>query len=221
MSAHFEQEFEKLRKVNRFLGEQVLQCLRDTVQCLDTRDQQLSDSVVGRGARINRQGAEVERQCVRLLALQQPMAQDLRYVVSVLKLKTDLVRIAQQAGNIAEEVPGLKDANDSREIAGAVREQLDLAVALVEDALRAIVELDAELAQAAIRRDDEVDRLYNQVQEAVEAYIQKNPADLDTVLRYLKISRELERMADHAVNICEDVVFVASGKLPGGVSLTD
>lgn len=210
------QEIDRLKQETTALGELAITVVADAARALEARDVDRSDDVVARVRRVVRDGARIEKHCLDILALKQPVAIDLRLVVSVLKLKTDLVRIAQQAANIAEEVPTL--ASSSVSAPEGLHVQAGLVQDMTRDACAALVQLDQHLAHDVIARDDAVDDLHQRMHHLVEEAVSQDPATADSMIRYLKVSRELERMADHAVNICQDVVFIASGELPGNSS---
>jgi phosphate transport system protein len=214
MPIHFEMEMAKLEELRAAMGAKVVRCAADALHALRTGDRDQSDAVIGRSFRIVRLGVEMEKQCIHVLALKNPLATDLRLVVSTLKVRNDLVRIAQQAGNIAEEVPALTEHAAMGLVPGELIEQGDLVLAMVTDCVNALNTLDAGIASGLRGRDDAVDQAHKAIQQEIEDSIREQPARLDEMIRYLKISRELERMADHAVSIGDDIVFTASGVLP-------
>lgn len=211
MPEHFEQELEKLKKMTRAFGEQVFQCLEDALKALHAGDLELSDAVVGRSHRLQGPSTALERQAFDMLALKAPLASDLRYVVSVLKLKTDLMRIAQQAANIAEEVPYIINGPNGAETPQNLVSEGEAVLGMASDCFKALIDSDAAKAREVIGRDDEVDRLYNQMHDDTETGIREHTARMNTYIRYLKVARELERIADHLVNICEDIEFAVLG----------
>jgi phosphate transport system protein len=214
MPIHFEMEMAKLEELRATMGAKVVRCAADALHALRTGDRDQSDAVIGRSFRIVRLGVEMEKQCIHVLALKNPLATDLRLVVSTLKVRNDLVRIAQQAGNIAEEVPALTEHAAMGLVPGELLQQGGLVLDMVTDCVNALNILDAETARGLRGRDDAVDQAHKAIQQEIEDSIREQPARLDEMIRYLKISRELERMADHAVSIGDDIVFTASGVLP-------
>ena len=154
---------------------------------------------------------EIDDRCLRLLATQTPLAVDLRLITSAMKINADLERIGDQAVNIAESVlvlipqPPLKPLIDIPRMA-------TIAEKMIRDALDAFVKKDAELARDVLRRDDEVDELKDQVFRELLTYMMADPGTIQRALSLILISRNLERIADHATNIAEDVIFIAEAK---------
>lgn len=160
---------------------------------------------------INQMEREIERLCMRLLLMQQPVASDLRSVSSALKIISDLERIGDQAYDIAEIAKYLKYS----EFAGKVHIQ-DMAVAairMVTDSVEAFVQRDLELAQKVLKEDDTVDQLFNKVRADLIHIIQeKQEDDVEMVLDLLMIAKYLERIGDHAENVAEWVVYLLTGE---------
>jgi phosphate transport system protein len=154
---------------------------------------------------------DVDNRCLKLLATQTPLAVDLRLITSAMKINADLERIGDQAVNVAESVlvlipqPPLKPLIDIPRMAA-------IAERMIRDALDAFVKRDAELARDVLRRDDEVDELKDQVFRELLTYMMADPGTIQRALSLILISRNLERIADHATNIAEDVIFIAEAK---------
>ena len=154
---------------------------------------------------------DIDDRCLKLLATQTPLAVDLRLITSAMKINADLERIGDQAVNIAESVlvlipqPPLKPLIDIPRMA-------EIAEKMIRDALDAFVKKDAELARDVLRRDDEVDELKDQVFRELLTYMMADPGTIQRALSLILISRHLERIADHATNIAEDVIFIVEAK---------
>jgi phosphate transport system protein len=214
MSEHFQKELDGLRADLSDLGQQVLRSLRDAVGSLRESDLMLAEAVIGRDARIDRTEVDIEKKCQHILTLEQPVAGDLRYIMSVLKINMDLERMADQAANIATQVTYLLPCSGP---CGSPPERLDRqcdkVVEMVRDCLEALSTCSTDTARKVMACDDEVDELHRQmyawVTEAEAPDVQKTREKIC----YLKASHELERIADHAVNICEDILFVAEGRI--------
>jgi phosphate transport system protein len=161
--------------------------------------------------RVNHLEVEIEEAVLRLLALRQPIAGDLRLLTSVLKITSDLERVADQAVNISQTAqyllrePELKPLIDIPQMAR-------LSQKMIREALEAFVKNDAKLADAVCRADDEVDRLRDQIFKELLAYMTESPKNITRAVDLILIARNLERVADHATNIAEDVIFIAEGK---------
>ena len=214
MTQRLQKELDKLRGMLRRLGEQVVESLSDALHALRTSDLQEADAVIGRDSRIDRAEIDVEKECQHILTLLQPVAADLRYVMSVLKINADLERIADQAANIATQVTFLMEACGGRiqPLDGLV-DQAAGVLQMVTDAAAALDRLDEALARGVIARDDEIDRFHRAMHGRVEQAVVADPRRAQEMICYLKISRELERTADLAVNICEDILFVTKGTI--------
>jgi phosphate transport system protein len=212
MSLVFMHEIEKLKKKILSLSALVEENVIHAVKALNTRDAALALQVIESDAEIDRQEVEVEEEGLKILALYQPVAMDLRFLTTVIKINNDLERIGDLAGNIAGRARKL-----CKEPALPVPEELqDAAVKarnMVHHSLTAFVNLDARLAARVCRADDEVDRLCRQVKQFVVAAGRKNPEHLNYYITMLMASRNVERVGDHATNIAEDVIYLVEGKI--------
>jgi len=214
MSDFFERELEELRTILVDLASQVLQSLLDAVKALKVGDLMLAESVIGRDARIDRVEIDVEKKCQHILTLDQPVAGDLRYVMSVLKINMDLERMADQAAHVAAQVTYLLSCTPScGPLPGDLQCQSDLVIQMVRDGLDALTRSDADLARQVIAADDDVDRIHREMHTRVTDAIVADPARAGEMICHLKISHELERIADHTVNICEDILFIIEGRI--------
>ncbi|MBC7385852.1 MAG: phosphate signaling complex protein PhoU [Cryobacterium sp.] len=160
---------------------------------------------------INQLHKEVDEDCLHLLATQSPMAKDLRTIIAVIKINTDLERMGDQAVNIAYNAaeymrePPIKPLVDIPRMA-------ELARSMTRDSLDAFVQVNSELAGDVVSRDDEVDQLKNQIFRELLTYMISDPKRIEQALNLILIARNLERVGDHATNIAEDVIFIATGK---------
>jgi len=214
MTVHFQKELESLRRAVANLASQVLRSLQDAVKSLKESDLMLGESVIGRDARIDRMEINVEKICQRLLTLEQPVASDLRYIMSVLKINMDMERMADQAANVATQVTYLLSYTPQYEsLPDELDRQSDLVILMVQDSLEALMKSDVDLARKVIDADDEVDQIHRSMHTIVTDGVGANPDRAEEMVCHLKISHELERIADHAVNICEDVLFIAEGHI--------
>ncbi|HET6203196.1 MAG TPA: phosphate signaling complex protein PhoU [Planctomycetota bacterium] len=184
---------------------------RSLVSLLD-RDAKLAREVIEGDTVVDDLEIEVEEKCLDMLALQQPVARDLRFIAGVMKINSDLERMADLAVNIAERaevlatVPPLPFRPDVTRMAAVVKQ-------MTREALDALVRRDETLALRVWERDDEADRLYRElVGEAIE-FMRRNPERLGDVLHLLGALRNLERIADHATNVAEDVIFMVEGRV--------
>jgi phosphate transport system protein len=212
MSAHLQREIDRLRKQVLSLSTLVEDNVQMALQAVLDRDEQLARDVEQRDMDVDQREIEVEEECLKALALHQPVAADLRLIVATLKINNDLERIGDMAVNIARKARALAQ--------GPVPDvPVDLAAmwaktqAMLRDSIDSLVNMDPQLATDVCRRDDEVDRMKGEIRVAVEKAVQERPEHVQPLLRILAVSRNLERIADLATNIAEDVVYLAEGRI--------
>lgn len=212
MDRPFDEELRELRKKLLHMAAQVEESIVLSVRSLKERKEELTREVLRNEDLINQFDLAIDEIGLRLLALRQPMAADLRFISSAMKIASDLERIGDLAVNIAERTleliksPLLKPLIDIPEMAR-------LAQAMVKDALHAFVDKDESLARSVCERDDEVDNLNDQVFRELLTYMMGDRETIPRAMGLLLVSRHLERMADHATNIAEDVIYMVSGKI--------
>ena len=219
MSQVFINEVEKLKKQILVLSAQVEESVILAVKALLTRDEELAQQVIRGDFDVDQVEVEVEEEALKILALHQPVATDLRFLTAVLKINNDLERIGDLATNIARRAvkickqPALTMPDELGRAATRARD-------MVHDSLNAFVNFDAGPAREVCGSDEEVDRLCKQVRQFVEVQIQKHPAGISGYLDMLLASRNIERIGDHATNIAEDVIYLVEGVIvrhrPGG-----
>lgn len=208
---HFQEELEQLKTRLLEMGGLAENRVSAVVEGLVTRDAAAVDRVLAGDGPINLLHIEIDNRCFKLLALHQPMAVDLRAIVSAVKINTDLERVGDLAINIAEAVrrymrhPPVKELIDIPRMA-------TIAQAMLRDALDAYVRRDTTLAQAVLDQDDELDALKTQVFRELLTYMLQNPSTIEPALDLILISRHLERIGDHATNVAEDVIFMVLAK---------
>ncbi len=204
---HFQKELEELKANLLKMAAIVEEAIRDSVKSLVERDSELAQKTFEFEDRINKMEIVIDDMCLRLLALRQPMATDLRFITSAMKIITDLERMGDQAVNIAERAislnqePLLKPYIDIPKMA-------EITQSMVKDVLDAFVNQDSKLARSVCERDDEVDGLTSQVFRELLTYMMSDPKTSTRAVHLMIVSRCLERIADHATNIAEDVIFM-------------
>jgi phosphate transport system protein len=212
MSRHFHEELEALKQTLLAMGGLVEDQIRHVMQALVDRDDALAAEVIERDRQVNAYDVEVDAQCVELLALHQPAAGDLRFITTAMKIVTDLERIGDQAVNIGQRVielnrePQLKPYIDLPRMA-------ERAQAMVKESLDAFVARDTELARRVRAEDDEVDALKEQIFRELLTFMMEDPRSIPRAIRLILISRCMERVADHATNIAEMVIYLVEGKM--------
>jgi len=219
MSQVFINEVEKLKKQILVLSAQVEESVILAVKALLTRDEDLAQQVIRGDFDVDQVEVEVEEEALKILALHQPVATDLRFLTAVLKINNDLERIGDLATNIAKRAvkickePALMMPDELGQAAIRARD-------MVHDSLNAFVNFDAGPAREVCGSDEEVDQFCKQVRRFVEVQIQKHPAGISGYLDMLLASRNIERIGDHATNIAEDVIYLVEGVIvrhrPGG-----
>jgi phosphate transport system protein len=208
---HFEDELKTLKQRLLNMGALVEERVHRSVLALMERRPELAEEVVAGDRDINDLQIEIDDRALKLLALQAPMATDLRLITSAMKINADLERIGDQAVNIAENAlkllryPPIKPLIDIPRMAEAAQ-------AMTRDALDSFVKKDAAMARGVLKRDDEVDALKDAVFRVLLTYMMADPATIERALGLILVSRNLERIADHATNVAEDVIFLVEGK---------
>lgn len=211
MTKYFETELDLLKQTLLRMAGKAEAMIHKSVQALVQRDMSLSDEIPHIEDEVNRLQLEIDDRAFKLLALRQPMAHDLRLIIAAMKISGDLERIADQAVNIQEntkillQFPLLKPLIDIPKMA-------EIATAMLRDSLDAFVESDAAKARDIVTRDDEVDGLKNQVFRELLTYMISDPRTIQVGLQLILVARHLERIADHATNIAEDVVYLVEAK---------
>ena len=205
-------EIAKLKERLLMLGGMVERNLRHAVNAVEERDQELAARVIELDAEIDRMEVDLEEECLKILALHQPVASDLRFIVTVLKVNNDLERIGDLASNLAEYAEMLlarKDLPftfDFPAMAAKVEQMLG-------SSLDALVNSSADTAQRVRRDDDMVDDIHRRMYARVEEEMRAHPEHIDVFMKHVGISRCLERIGDLTTNICEDVIYLVTGEI--------
>jgi phosphate transport system protein len=208
---HFEFELQALKSRLLSMGALVEDRVHQAVVALMERRRDAAEKIIAGDDEVNELQIEIDDRCLKLIALQQPMASDLRLITAAMKINADLERIGDQAVNIAEntltiiEQPPLKPLIDIPRMA-------ELSEKMTRDSLESFVRKDVALARNVLERDDEVDALKDQVFRVLLTYMMADPGTIERALQLILVSRHLERIADHATNIAEDVIFVVEAK---------
>jgi phosphate transport system protein len=208
---HFEEELQGLKNRLLTMGALVEERVHQAVRALIDRQLEEAEQVIRSDQDVNTLQIEIDDRCLKLLALQQPIATDLRLITAAMKINADLERIGDQAVNVAENVIKLLPQAPLKPLIDIPR-MAELAEKMTRDALDAFVRKDPELARNVLQRDDEVDNLKDQVFRELLTYMMADPGTIQRALALILISRNLERIADHATNIAEDVIFLVEAK---------
>ena len=212
MERHFELELEALQEQVLLMGGRVESIIQKSISALERRDPALARQVIVDDVVIDRMENEIDERCLRLLALQQPLAGDLRFITGALKISNDLERVGDHAVNIAggadrlAGLPPLKPLVDIPRLA-------TLATGMLREALNAFVRHDAEAARQICRRDDAVDALNRQLFRELISFMIEDPSTITRAMELILVARNLERVADLATNVAEEVVFIAEARI--------
>jgi phosphate transport system protein len=211
MERHFDGELNALNEKLLHMARLVEESIALSVRSLKDRNEDYAHEVLRKEEMVNLLDVDIDELCMKLLALRQPMAGDLRFITSGMKIGAELERMGDLAVNIAEvslellKVPPLKPLIDIPRMAA-------VAQSMVKDSLNAFVNRDEKLARAVCERDDEVDSLNDQIFRELLTYMMNDPTTINRAVGLILIGRHLERIADHATNIGEDVIFMVAGK---------
>jgi phosphate transport system protein len=212
MEVHLHREIDRLKRRLLSLGAEVENAVGKSVIALKKWDIEAARSVVEYDSEIDRMEVEIEEECLKILALHQPVAIDLRFVVAVLKINNDLERIGDLAENIAART--LYINNRQRvEIPEKLMTIVNLAESMLKRSLDALINLNTDLAHEVIADDDTIDDLHAQMYDYVQKSIKNDPELVDCFISVLSISRNLERISDLVTNIAEDVIYMVEGEV--------
>jgi len=207
MDTHFQKELEDLKVSLLKMAALVEEAIRKSIQAMVDRDSSLVQQVFQGEEVINTLENTIEDRCLKLLALRQPMAGDLRVITSGMKIVTDLERMGDQAVNIGERVLSLNQEPQLKPYIDIPR-MAEIVLSMVRDVLDAFVNRNSKLARSVCERDDLVDGLNDQVFRELLTYMISDPKTITRAVHLMIVSRCLERIADHATNIAEDVIFM-------------
>lgn len=209
---HFSRELEKIKKQVLSLGAMVEERVRMALNAVETNDADLAHKIMMTDYEIDEMEVEIEEECLKVLALHQPVAVDLRFLIAVIKINNDLERIGDQAVNIAERVDVIakRDLSDLFFDYSSMGEK---AQKMLQMSLDALVNLDYDLAFSVVMRDDEVDKIKDDAYDRIKWAMGEHPDKIGYLINLLLISRHLERLADHATNIAEEVIYLIEGEI--------
>ncbi|MFN8006510.1 MAG: phosphate signaling complex protein PhoU [Terriglobia bacterium] len=212
MHRHFEDQLEELKERMLFMSSLVEKAIHASLEGLNGRNESQATLVLAEiEPQINELHLELDDRALQLLALQQPMAVDLRFITATMKINSDLERLGDQAVNIAQRALSLLAQPAPKPLID-IPQMAEIAEQMVKDALDAFVRRDTELARRVVMRDDEVDRYRDLIFRELIAYMIKDHRHILQALDLILVSRNLERIADHATNIAEDVIYMVLGR---------
>ncbi len=212
MPVRLQKELQKLKKRILSLGTMVEERVRMAIKAVETRDEKLAKRIIEMDREIDEIEVEIEEECLKILALHQPVAVDLRFIAAVIKINNDLERIGDQAVNISQRVVSI-----SRRPPVTVPFEYKLMAEKTETMLResldALVNLDVDLAYMVCLKDDEVDDMNREIYDKVKEAIRSHPDRVGYMINLLLVSRHLERIADLTTNIAEEVIYLIEGEI--------
>jgi phosphate transport system protein len=207
----YEQELKKLREDILYMGGLVEDQIQKAVKSLVERDSALAQVIIDRDHEVNRLDVEIDELCIKLLALRQPAARDLRFITTGLKITTDLERIGDMAVNICERALELNQEPQLKPYIDIPR-MARISQRMIRESLDAFVREDTDMALKVCKNDSEVDQLNAQIFRETLSFMIENPQTISRATKIGSISKYLERIADHATNIAEMVIFMVKGK---------
>ncbi len=212
MAHHLVREVDRLKRSILALSAITEESLEKAILSLRASDRMLAEAVTVADYQIDMREVEIEEECLKILALHQPVASDLRFIVACLKINNELERIGDATVNIAERVIYLSNA-PLPDVDLDFQSMADAARSMLSRSLDALVNRDVKLAYEVIHADDEVDALNRKMYYQIQDEIRKDLTHLEALIHYLGVSRHLERIADHATNIAEDVIYMTDGDI--------
>jgi phosphate transport system protein len=212
MSHALQHELDRLKKMILALCAVVEENVSRAVRSVEKRDSQLAQRIIDSDREIDATEVDIEEECLKVLALHQPVASDLRFIIAVLKINGDLERIGDLAVNIAERAVSLS-SRERTPVPIDLVAMSEKVQSMLRLSLDALVNLDARLAHEVGTHDDEVDDLNRRNFAAVQEEIRGNLPQIESLMQFLSVSRYLERIADHASNIAEDVIYLIEGTI--------
>jgi len=210
MPLHLLREIDNLKKEILTLGSMAEQAVQRATAAIETRDGRLAHEVIEDDVTLDEMEVQIEENCLKTLALHQPVAVDLRFIVAVLKINSDLERVGDLAVNVAERAVFLA-AQPSVDVIFDFQTMAEKAQGMLKRSLDSLVNLDAEQARGVILSDDQIDAMNRRAYQIVQEAIRIHPDHAESLLHMLSAARHLERIADHATNIAEDVIYMIEG----------
>lgn len=212
MSLHLHRELVELRKQILSMATLVEDHIAKGHKALLERDHKLAREVVEADHEIDELEIKVEEECLKILALHQPVANDLRLIVSMLKMNNDLERMGDHAVNLAKRAEWLA-AHDPLDWPPQINEMAQMVRTMVHQGMDALIQADAQLAQQVCANDDQVDQYKRRLIDLFKERLCKDPQSTETLLKMIDVPRQLERIADLATNICEDIIYMLQGNI--------
>lgn len=212
MTKHFQRELDVLKKQLLSLSTQVEETVLKAMKAVSSLDERQAREVIDQDEAIDNSEVALEEECLKILALHQPVAGDLRFVIAALKINNDLERVADLAVNIAERAVVIA-ANKDIEPPFDFTAMAEKSRAMLTQSIDSLINMDPVQAHRVWQSDDEIDAMNREVYQRVYEKIRQNPSQVEVMINYISVSRHLERIADYATNIAEDVIYLVEGKI--------
>jgi len=213
MKIHLQRELDSLKKNLFHLSSLVEEILNSAIQSIARNDEQLASGVKKMDMEIDRLEVEVEEECLKILALHQPVAVDLRFIIAALKMNNDLERIGDLAVNIARTQKHLNQDQMRHLFTDHILEMSQMASLMLRKSLEALMNRDAESARVVLKDDDEVDTCYYNLIGLVKSEMRKGPEKAEDLIGWILVAKHIERVADLATNIAEDAIYMVNGEI--------
>ncbi len=212
MSVHLARDIENVKKKLLTLSASVEEMVFDAIKSVQAGDRALAEQVVKRDNEIDLMEVDIEEECLKILALHQPVAIDLRYIVAILKINNDLERVGDLASNIAQRAIDFSHDSDIPQPFDLQR-MAELTQNMLRNSMDALINMSEEASKEVCAMDDQVDEMHRENFNQLSELISANPDNTRIYLNYLSLSRYLERIADLATNIAEDVIYLITGQI--------
>ncbi len=213
MALHLQRELDKLKNRVLGLGAQVEDRVRLAAKAIKSREIFDADRIIKSDYEIDEEEVEIEEECLKILALHQPVAVDLRFLIATIKINSDLERIADETVNIANRVKSMIGNQTRNGILYDYSNMIQKVQEMLKKSLDALVNLDVDVAFKVCLLDDEVDRIHSDMYQQVKQDIVGSPEDVGYLVNMFLISRHLERIGDHATNVAEEVIYLIEGEI--------
>ncbi len=211
MTGHLQKEIQKIKKEILSLGAMVEDRFKKAIYAIKTEDLSLAQRIIDTDFQVDEREIEVEEECLKILALYQPVATDLRFLVAVIKINNDLERIADYAANIAKRFK--TSSEDPNKFKYDYSSMADRAGKMLRMSLDALVRMDVDMAYDVRKMDRQVNLMRNEAYDSMKKDIQKDPHMVGEIINMYLISRHLERIGDHTTNIAEEVIYLIEGEI--------
>lgn len=213
MAKHFQKELEKLKKRVLSLGAQVEDRVRLAGKAIESKEVFDAERIIKSDHLIDEEEVEIEEECLKILALYQPVAVDLRFIIATIKINADLERIADEATNIAHRLKKIMQCHNGSKIRYDYEAQVNQVRTMLNKSLDAMVNLDVDLAFKVLLLDDGVDEMHHEMYRRVKEDMLAEPANVEYLMNSFLISRHLERIGDHVTNIAEEIIYLVEGEI--------